>query len=121
VHVCQRWRQIIFASPRRLDLHLSCSYGTPVRQNLVCWPVILPIAIDYSGRLGPVNRISPDDEDNLIAALEHPGRVRHVEIFATCSPLQKVATVMQESFPALTYLGLALDLGDVFGFVPVMY
>ncbi len=120
VHVCQRWRQIIFASPRRLDLHLSCSYGTPVRQNLVCWPVILPITVDYSGRLGPVYRISPDDEDNLVAALEHPGRVRHVEIFATCSPLQKVATVMRESFPALTYLRLALDLGDVFGFVPVI-
>ncbi|KAH8994645.1 hypothetical protein EDB83DRAFT_1023651 [Lactarius deliciosus] len=31
VHVCQRWRRIVFASPRRLDLYLSCSYGTPVR------------------------------------------------------------------------------------------
>ncbi|KAH9010518.1 hypothetical protein EDB84DRAFT_1101134 [Lactarius hengduanensis] len=34
IHVCQRWRRIIFESPRRLDLHLSCSYGTPVRRNL---------------------------------------------------------------------------------------
>ncbi|KAH8996949.1 hypothetical protein EDB86DRAFT_953904 [Lactarius hatsudake] len=33
VHVYQRWRRIIFASPHRLDLHLGCSYGTPVRQN----------------------------------------------------------------------------------------
>ncbi|KAH8996952.1 hypothetical protein EDB86DRAFT_953972 [Lactarius hatsudake] len=37
VHVCQRWRRVIFASPCRLDLHLSCSYGIPVRPNLGCW------------------------------------------------------------------------------------
>ena len=30
-HVCQRWRRIIFASPRRLDLYLSCICGTPVQ------------------------------------------------------------------------------------------
>ncbi|KAH9968522.1 hypothetical protein BGW80DRAFT_1337992, partial [Lactifluus volemus] len=30
VHVCRRWRHIIFDSPRSLDLQLFCTYGTPV-------------------------------------------------------------------------------------------
>ena len=30
--VCRRWRQIIFASPRRLNLLLLCKEGTPVRK-----------------------------------------------------------------------------------------
>ena len=49
VHVCRRWRQIIFSSPRHLDLCLSCSKGLPVRvrDNLKFWPVTMPVAIDY--------------------------------------------------------------------------
>ncbi|KAI0298749.1 hypothetical protein B0F90DRAFT_1730709, partial [Multifurca ochricompacta] len=38
VHVCRRWRQLIFASPRRLELHLLCTSRTPVRRTLDCWP-----------------------------------------------------------------------------------
>ena len=34
VHVCRRWRQIIFESPHRLDLQILCTEKTPVRQNL---------------------------------------------------------------------------------------
>jgi hypothetical protein len=34
VHICQRWRRIVLVSPRRLDLTLFCTYGTPVRKNL---------------------------------------------------------------------------------------
>src|SRR6202012_5816338 len=65
-HVCQRWRRIIFASPRRLDLYLTCICGTPVRQklqNLVYWPLILPLVIDYRG---PTSSRSPTpcDEDD---------------------------------------------------------
>ncbi|KAI9431560.1 hypothetical protein H4582DRAFT_2062637 [Lactarius indigo] len=46
VHVCTRWRRIIFGSPRRLDLLLICTRGTPVRRSLGCWPAF-PIAIDF--------------------------------------------------------------------------
>ncbi|KAI0300369.1 hypothetical protein BC826DRAFT_674582 [Russula brevipes] len=38
VHVCSRWRNIIFASPRRLDLRLLCSNRTPVKTSLDMWP-----------------------------------------------------------------------------------
>ena len=101
VHVCQRWRGIIFASPRRLDLHLPCSYGTPVRKKLDFWPVTLPLVVHYS-RYG----FSPEDEDNIVAALEHPSRVRQIKILATAPLIKQVATTLQKSFPALTYLSL---------------
>ncbi|KAH9971477.1 hypothetical protein BGW80DRAFT_1561498 [Lactifluus volemus] len=66
VHVCQRWRYIVFASPLRLDLYLFCTNRTPVREMLDIWPP-LPIEIDYSS-------IDPQAEDNIIAGLEHHNR-----------------------------------------------
>ena len=114
VHVCRRWRHIIFASPRRLDLHLFCTYGTSVRNNLKCWPAF-PIIVDYypywdsdSGQ-----SLAPDNDDNVVASLEYPDRVRCVEIAATSSLLGKVARVMQEPFPALTLLRLSSNDEDV--------
>ena len=105
VHVCQRWRGIIFASPRRLNLHLTCSYGIPVQKNLVFWPVTFPLVIEYDRRGGP---ITPEDEDNIVAALEHPSRVRHIKIEAAkASLIKKVATTLRESFPVLTDLELS--------------
>ncbi|KAH9166389.1 hypothetical protein EDB89DRAFT_2004022, partial [Lactarius sanguifluus] len=41
VRVCQRWRQIIYGSPRYLDLLLYCSNGvgrSPVKKDLTSWP-----------------------------------------------------------------------------------
>jgi hypothetical protein len=38
LHVCQRWRQVVFASPLHLDLRVFCTDGTPVRKNLGIWP-----------------------------------------------------------------------------------
>ena len=34
VHVCQKWRNVVFGSPRRLDLRLYCTARTPVRETL---------------------------------------------------------------------------------------
>src|SRR5712691_4508435 len=45
VHVCRRWRNLVFASPRRLNLRLVFTGRTPVREMLGLWPV-LPIVID---------------------------------------------------------------------------
>ncbi|KAI0249310.1 hypothetical protein BJV78DRAFT_1155903 [Lactifluus subvellereus] len=97
VHVCQRWRYLVFASPLRLDLCLHCTSTTPVRETLDVWPP-LPIQI-FS--------IQPYDVDNIIATLEHRDRVRKIEIrFLTCLQLERLATMMQEPFPALTSLQL---------------
>jgi hypothetical protein len=103
VHVCQRWRQVVFASPLRLNLQIRCSHGTPVRKNLDIWPTF-PIIIEYTA---PHWQIFRDvDEDNIIAALEHPDRVRTVRLSLTGPQLGRIATAlaMQERFPVLTDL-----------------
>ena len=110
VHVCQRWRGIIFESPLHLFLHLSCSNGTPVKQNLIFWPVTLPLTVDYNFELFD---LPPGDEDNVTAALKHPGRVHRIRILVSGPLTRKLATLMQRSFPALTFLDLAWDYNDL--------
>jgi len=107
IHVCQRWRRIIFLSPRRLDLYILCTNGRPVRRNLGLWPAF-PIIIDYVNypnfSTSDSEIISPDDEDNVIAGLEHPNRVRCLKLPVTSLLLGKVATVAQQPFQMLTQL-----------------
>ena len=107
-HVCRRWRQIVFASPLRLHIQLLCKRGTPVRTHLSCWPASFPIAIDFHD--GLTNRLV--DEENAIAALEHPSatnRVCLLNLLATPYLLEKLATVAREPLPALTRLQLSLS------------
>ena len=101
VQVCQRWRQIIFGSPRRLDLQILCSRQIPVRENLDSLPPF-PIAIQYL----TFETLTPDEEKGLSAAFEHPGRIRQVDLCLRGPQLGKVATAMQQPFPALTHLTL---------------
>src|SRR6266481_6481133 len=44
VHVCRRWRNVVFGSPRRLNLRLFCTAKTPARDTLDVWPT-LPLLI----------------------------------------------------------------------------
>ncbi|KAH9080189.1 hypothetical protein EDB83DRAFT_2608308 [Lactarius deliciosus] len=99
VHVCQRWRRIIYASPRYLDLHLHCSNKMPFRKlkNLGLWRDF-PLAVGF---------YVPEGEDDLIAALEHPDRVRRVDILSMCPDVFEVVEAMRVPFPALTHLRLA--------------
>jgi hypothetical protein len=116
-HVCRRWRQIVYGSPLRLHIQLRCKRGTPVRTHLSCWPPF-PIAIDFHDAL---NR--PIDEDNAIAALEHPNRVCLLVLLMRPRHLKKLATVIREPLPALTKLQLSLGYVDQpvvqDGFLPV--
>ena len=100
VHVCRRWRQVVFASPLRLNLQILCTHGTPVRKNLNIWPPF-PINIEYISR-----KIKGYREDNVLAALEHPGRVSAVSLLLTGPQMGKIAMVMQEPFPELRHLHL---------------
>jgi len=111
VHVCRRWRQIVFASPRRLNLQILCTEGTPVRKDLGIWPAI-PIAVQYGDDASGI-QVSPNDEDDVIAALEHPDRVCHVRLCIMGSQLGKIATAMQEPFPMLTRLSISSFDGNV--------
>jgi hypothetical protein len=102
VHVCQRWRNIIYGSPRHLNLHLFCSPETPFREN-AGWPEF-PLILDYT--------ITPEeDDDDIILALEHPDRVRridisikHLDIRPSDSMAHVMLWAMQVPFPALTHL-----------------
>ncbi|KAH9974466.1 hypothetical protein BGW80DRAFT_1559958 [Lactifluus volemus] len=100
VHVCQRWRYIMFASPLRLNLRLFCTFSTPVRRTMDVWPP-LPIEIHYFS-------VHLRVEDNIIAALEHSNRVRRIRLCRISIPLDRLVTVMQEPFPELEYLYLEI-------------
>jgi len=103
VHVCCRWRWIVFTSPRRLDLKLYCTEQRSVNsKTLGIWPE-LPIVIDAE------NMRSQEDATNVIGALRHHNRVCKIfyynEVFQDLL-LEEFAAI-DKPFPALTSLELA--------------
>ncbi|KAI0285705.1 hypothetical protein BC826DRAFT_111932 [Russula brevipes] len=100
VHVCRRWRNIVFASPHRLDLRLLCTGNRPVRSTLDIWP-ILPLEVEYHW----VD--TREVQDNVITALEHHDRVHHIFLDAVPNPVwETLAGAMQVPFPELASLWL---------------
>jgi hypothetical protein len=98
VHVCRRWRSLIFASPKFLDLKLVCGPRTRVGLTDI-WPP-LPIIIGVNpGMLMPQNY-------DFGAALMHHNRVCEVNLRLTYTQLQQLASAMRVQFPALERLTL---------------
>jgi hypothetical protein len=94
-HVCRKWRNIVFESPRRLDLRVCCRPSTPVREMLDIWPN-LPIIVWLDKQ---------EDADNTIAALEHNDRICGIYLWQIPnSHSEQVFAAMQQQFPALTQL-----------------
>jgi hypothetical protein len=110
VHVCQRWRYVVFNSPSRLDLRLLCTDRTPVTNMLDIWPG-LPIVIFTVSSL-PASGVA-----NIISALQQHSRVCTIDIWSVPNSLLKEFAVMQEPFPALTRLTL---LSSVYENAPVL-
>ena len=108
VHVCQRWRTLVFGSPRHLNLQLLCTAKTPVREKLDIWPS-LPMLVHNHHHCFPTQML-----DNLVAAIEHNDRVCGIDLtaFHVLRQLEKIVSVMQVPFPELTDLKLALVKGD---------
>ena len=101
----QRWRQIIFASPLSLDLRLYFTYGTPVLKALDHWPSF-PLIVKYGGSL-ELNSPSPEDENNIVAALERSERVRSISLTVASSLIEKLSTMaLSEPFSELEDLTL---------------
>ena len=109
VHICQRWRQLVFASPLRLDLQILCTAGTPVGKNLGIWPA-LPIYVHFGGS-HRWNGNNAHSEDNIATALEHVGRVCNVDLLVWHSELEKITRAMQKPFPVLKTLYIHLTDG----------
>jgi hypothetical protein len=102
VHVCKRWRSVVFSSPRRLDLRLFCTNRRPVKKSLDNWPA-LPIyiyAYQHAQPL-PLRGVS-----NILAALKPHNRVCGIRIDGVPNSLLKRSATMK-SFPALTELLLS--------------
>ena len=95
VHVCQRWRSLVFGSPRHLNLQLLCTPGTP-RGKLDVWPA-LPLVVR--------GHVSRPDVDNIVATLERSDRVCRIDIdYDSSSQVETVWAAMQEPFPELRHL-----------------
>ena len=97
VHVCRRWRSVVFGSPRRLNLRLVCSAKTPARDMLDVWPAF-PLSIECGKRA--------ESEDNIIALLERSDRVCEIYLDIEGLDLDKLSATMQVPFPELTHLML---------------
>jgi len=99
VHVCRKWRNVVFGSPRRLNLQLFCTGKKPVRKILDIWP---PLPIIISGYYRKIT-----GEDNIVAALEHNDRVCRIHLQEVSSSLwEAVLAATQEPFLALTEMEL---------------
>jgi hypothetical protein len=108
VHVCQKWRNLVFGSTRRLNVQHCCTPLTLARDTLEVWPT-LPLIIKGKMSLNK-GKMSLQCTDNVIAALGQSHRVRKVILsgFVDCQ-LEKVLAAMQVPFPELTNLKLVSD------------
>ena len=109
VHVCQRWRNIIFGSASYLGVSLVCTYGTPVADMLAHSPP-LPLIIHYAteGR-----GITTDDEQGIFFALKQRNRVLRVRLaWLDTTLLEKFIAVMDEEYSILEYLVIGLSIED---------
>ena len=97
VHVCRRWRTVVFGSPRRLDLRLVCTTDTPARDTLDVWP---PLPLSIRALFS-----EPLEIEDIIPVLECSDRVHEIileDVFS--SELEDILKAMQEPFPELTDL-----------------
>ncbi len=103
-HVCQRWRGLIFESPRRLDLRLVYTYKNPLRKSLDLWPD-LPLSVWYP-RSPRNQRLAPEDEENVLAVLKHANRICEINLSMTRQLASKSAGSLKAAFPNLQRLQL---------------
>jgi len=122
VHVCRRWRYLVFASPRRLNLRLEYGGHGPLSEVLDVWPVLPVILISRLETL-PRRRFRQKTNhwwENSVAALESEHQNRICEIYITDmtkSRWARFAVAMQKPFPELTHLTV-LARGDVLPVLP---
>ncbi|KAH9010358.1 hypothetical protein EDB83DRAFT_2557225 [Lactarius deliciosus] len=110
VHICRRWRRIVFASQQALHLRIFCTHGTPV----------LKIVVKYGGSVD-LDPPAPEDEDNILAALKQSDRVSSISLTITKSLLEKLSAIERtfselEDLVLLSQDGVQLTLPSAFIF-----
>jgi hypothetical protein len=100
-HVCRLWRNLILASPSRLNLNLVYTYGMSIADMLAHSPP-LPLTICYHN----IDReLTEEDESGILLALSsHRDRVRYVCFRMSNSNLKKFIPAMDDEFPILEQL-----------------
>ena len=96
VHVCQRWRSLVFRSPRHLNLQLVCTGRTRTRDMLDVWPA-QPLVMICAGGYTTV--------DDAVAVLERTVCVRQIRLKGIpYSNLETLLATLKRPFPELTHL-----------------
>ena len=111
VHICRKWRHIVFAnaSQQALYLRLFYTHGTSVLKTLDYWPA-LPIVLEYGGSPA-LDPPAPEDENNIVVALKQYDRVSSIHLTISASLLEKLH-LLKEPFSKLEDL-LILSMDDV--------
>jgi hypothetical protein len=100
VHVCQKWRSVAFASPRRLGLQLLCSEGRLAKKTLEAWPALPIIVKDYFAKSLQL------EHANVTDMLKYKDRICEVNFQFVPSPLLEGIATIIVPLPALTSLTL---------------
>jgi len=112
VHVCRKWRNVIFGSPRRLGLKLFCHARTPVRKTLDVWPPLPIIIRAIQEKWG---------DDGIIAAFEHNDRMCEIDVtFGSSSQSKNFLEALHQPFPALKRLRLVCYGDEMDETLPVL-
>jgi hypothetical protein len=101
IHVCQKWRNIVFSAPCRLGLRLLCRSQRSARKIADIWPQLPVIIQDYYSE-----HLQSQGVDNVLDALKLEDRIHKVNLQLIPSPLLKGFVTMKEPFKALTSLEL---------------
>lgn len=104
IHVCKRWRTIMFASASRLGLCLILTpeKGGNMKTILSRHFPPLPIEIHY------YRPVKTKDIGRMLAALKRPDRIRRIYLIASTALLNRFFKATKGAFPALE----TLELGD---------
>jgi len=115
VHVCRRWRYVVLASPRYLDLKVEHCGRRPTTEMPKVWQT-LPIALQYWSR--------PSRDENLIAVLEskHYSRVCEINLINfSLLPWERFIAAMQKPFPELTDLSFSSSPNNKMPILPASF
>ncbi|KAH9974851.1 hypothetical protein BJV74DRAFT_888890 [Russula compacta] len=100
VHVCQKWRRTVLASPSRLHLRLCFTDRSPP-PTLLTHLTFLPVIIDYYTE---GDYWDSSLEDHILSGFSYPDRVCEIHFEGTDYGFHVLTRAMDYPFPALEYL-----------------
>ena len=102
-HVCRTWQHLILSYPSHLDLHLVCTYGTPIIDMLTLSPPF-PLIINYPNQNAG---ITTEDGEGILFALRHRERVGRISLTTSNTNCNRVFAAMDGDFPELRHLRIS--------------